>query len=66
MINESALEQMKLSEEIMKQITNCKYCTKISEAPITTPILCIKYAGSTVPISVNLATCLTCGEYLLT
>ncbi|MBD0381549.1 hypothetical protein ICC18_15615 [Paenibacillus sp. WST5] len=47
----------------LEQIARCKYFTGISEHAPRTPIHCIKYAGSQVPISVNLAACHTCGEY---
>ncbi|MFD0694240.1 hypothetical protein ACFQZT_09055 [Paenibacillus sp. GCM10027628] len=49
----------------LEQIANCKYCTSIAEPALRTPIQCIKYAGSQIPISVNFATCHTCGEYKL-
>lgn len=63
MIHKPASSPMKLSVEMINQISNCKYCIKISEEPVSAPISCTKYAGSNIPISVNLATCLTCKEY---
>jgi hypothetical protein len=63
MMNETNPLQMELTPDIIKQIACCKYCMKITEEKVTTPIHCTKYAGSSIPISVNLATCLTCGEY---
>jgi hypothetical protein len=47
----------------LEHIQSCKYCTEIVTHSIRTPVLCTKYAGSSVPISVNLVTCITCGEY---
>lgn len=44
-------------------IASCKSCTSISNHSSRTPVQCIKFAGSHVPISVNLATCYTCGDY---
>ncbi|MBP1993319.1 DNA polymerase elongation subunit (family B) [Paenibacillus eucommiae] len=52
-------------KDVMKQILSCKHCTEIVSESSKTPIRCTKYAGSLVPISVNLATCITCGDYKL-
>jgi hypothetical protein len=48
---------------IMEQIAHCKYFLGNSVGSLRTPILCTKFSGSSVPISVNLATCLSCQEY---
>lgn len=45
-------------------VSECSYCTMISADPkYKTPVYCTKYSGSCHPILVNLAACLTCGEY---
>ncbi|MCZ8519188.1 MULTISPECIES: hypothetical protein [Paenibacillus] len=47
-----------------EMVSNCSYCTMISPDPAyRTPVSCTKLSGSCCPILVNLATCLTCGEY---
>ncbi|MGF7030233.1 hypothetical protein J2T17_001138 [Paenibacillus mucilaginosus] len=47
-----------------EMVSNCTYCTMISSDPgYRTPVSCTKLSGSCCPILVNLATCLTCGEY---
>ncbi|KZE76694.1 hypothetical protein [Paenibacillus elgii] len=45
-------------------VKHCSYCVMISPDPLhRTPVYCIKYSGSNTPILVNLATCLTCGDF---
>ncbi|CAG7651614.1 hypothetical protein PAESOLCIP111_06352 [Paenibacillus solanacearum] len=47
-----------------EKISHCSYCTMISPDPqYNTPIHCTKFSGSSRPVLVNLATCLSCGEY---
>lgn len=48
-----------------EQIAKCKSCTSISDYSSRTPVQCVKFAGSSVPISVNLTACHTCGDYKL-
>ncbi|MCD1258053.1 hypothetical protein B5M42_004270 [Paenibacillus athensensis] len=50
----------------VEQAAACRYCASIADPASRTPVQCTKFAGSSVPISVNLATCLTCGEYRTT
>lgn len=47
----------------LEQVKSCRYCTGISTENAKTPVQCTKFSGSTTAISVNLFTCLTCGEY---
>ncbi|MCP3773581.1 hypothetical protein NLX71_09680 [Paenibacillus sp. MZ04-78.2] len=57
----SQLETELITTEMVK---HCSYCVMISPDPLhRTPIYCIKYSGSSTPILVNLATCLTCGDF---
>jgi hypothetical protein len=61
-------EVVQLKQELLlvttELISRCTYCTMISEDPLfRTPIYCTKYSGSSSPIMVNVATCLSCGEY---
>ena len=52
---------LKLSSEL---ISNCPYCPEISgDVECNTPIKCTKWSGSSHPVNVNPATCLTCGEF---
>lgn len=44
-------------------IASCNSCISISDHSSRTPIQCIKFAGSPIPISVNLTACHTCGDY---
>ncbi|MGG1598997.1 hypothetical protein [Paenibacillus naphthalenovorans] len=47
-----------------EMVSDCSYCTMVSPDPLyKTPVYCTKYSGSCQPIQVNLAACLTCGEY---
>lgn len=61
-------ELMRLKQDLLQVTTelvaNCRFCTKISSNPEdVAPISCTKYSGSSTPISINVATCLGCGEY---
>jgi hypothetical protein len=63
-------ETLQIKQELLKVtsalVSNCKYCTTISDDPdLKTPIYCTKLSGSFTPICVNVATCLSCGEYKL-
>jgi hypothetical protein len=45
-------------------ISDCPYCASISDNVQTkSPIHCTKWSGSSFPVRVNQATCLSCGEY---
>ncbi|MFD2612338.1 hypothetical protein [Paenibacillus gansuensis] len=45
-------------------ISPCSYCTLISTDPESkAPIQCTKFSGSSYPINVNAAACLSCREY---
>ncbi len=61
-------EHAQLKNDLLKVtvelISPCKFCIAISSDPNDkTPINCIKFSGSPFPINVNVATCLSCGEY---
>ncbi|MCI3919942.1 hypothetical protein MO973_06820 [Paenibacillus sp. TRM 82003] len=47
-----------------EMIADCSFCVSIAEdCKEKTPVRCTKWSGSAFPVSVNSATCLTCGEY---
>ncbi|CAG7647657.1 hypothetical protein ACFQI7_20480 [Paenibacillus allorhizosphaerae] len=57
----AAAEAVAVTTEMVSQ---CTYCTMISPDPqYNTPVHCTKLSGSSRPVLVNLATCLSCGEY---
>jgi hypothetical protein len=60
-----ALQYSLTLEVAFEQIARCRSCTSISDHSSRTPVQCIKFAGSHIPISVNLAACHTCGDYKL-
>ncbi|MED4602187.1 hypothetical protein P9314_15990 [Paenibacillus validus] len=48
----------------IEMVSHCGYCTQVHGDPYCrTPVHCTKFSGSCSPIHVNLATCMTCGEY---
>lgn len=56
-----AFEPMPLTIEM---VSHCGYCMRVQGEPFSrTPIHCTKFSGSFSPILVNLAACMTCGEY---
>ncbi len=55
------IDLLKVTTEL---VSPCKYCTMVSSNPeYKTPIYCTKFTGAIHPICVNVATCLSCGEY---
>jgi hypothetical protein len=58
--------KQELIRTTMQQIASCRYCTEIVNDSVRAPIHCTKFSGSSVPISVNITTCITCGEYKAT
>lgn len=61
-------ELMQMKMDLLKVTTElispCRYCTMITTNPdMKAPIQCTKFAGSSQPIKVNVATCLSCKEY---
>ena len=54
----------KLLRLTFELVSGCPYCVSVSEDPESkAPVSCTKWSGSSHPISVNPATCLSCGEY---
>ncbi|TLS53469.1 hypothetical protein FE782_04140 [Paenibacillus antri] len=44
--------------------TGCSFCVSVSDDPDSkAPVACTKWSGSSYPVGVNPATCLSCGEY---
>ena len=45
-------------------VSSCPFCVSVSnDAESKAPICCTKWSGSSYPVNVNSATCLSCGEY---
>jgi len=44
--------------------SGCPFCAFVSDDPENeAPVACTKWSGSSYPVGVNPATCLSCGEY---
>jgi hypothetical protein len=63
------MEELDLLKQRMLRLTSeliagCPFCMAISDDPSSkTPVSCTKWSGSSYPVCVNPATCLSCGEY---
>jgi hypothetical protein len=52
-------------KKALESAESCKYCVGLSESPDdVTPIACVKFAGSMIPIYINPTACLSCPEFL--
>jgi hypothetical protein len=53
-----------ITHSTLKIIESCKHCTEVCmDNDTRTPVHCTKFAGSSMPIHVNIAACMTCSEY---
>lgn len=56
--------QKMLSRLTVELASGCPYCVSVSPEPgREAPVRCTKWSGSSQPIFVNSAACLSCGEY---
>lgn len=67
-MEERIAEQFLLDEPMLRQamrtIASCRYCEGVSQDPgDNAPVACTKFAGSVIPIGVNIAACLSCDEF---
>ncbi|SDD31981.1 hypothetical protein SAMN02799630_02715 [Paenibacillus sp. UNCCL117] len=57
-------EGLEMMAVTANMIVSCRFCTRIQCDPsCRTPVHCTKWSGACSPILVNLAACMTCGEY---
>ncbi len=55
------LKLLRLAAELA---SGCPFCVSVSQDPESkAPVACTKWSGSSHPVGVNPATCLSCGEY---
>jgi hypothetical protein len=57
--------ELTLIKQALESAESCKYCVGLSGTPDdVTPIACVKFSGSMIPIYINPAACLSCPEFL--